>query len=105
MELFDTELFSTMRTEAVTMDPQQRLLLHAAYAALSCTSAGGPAAAFGRTVGAYVGIAGAGGSRYSSQCPQRLERKSCFLLQQSHTGAFELTALLCPFLQPRTTRA
>ncbi len=63
MELFDAELFSTMRTEAVTMDPQQRLLLHAAYAALSCAGAGGPAAAFGRAVGAYVGIAGAGSSR------------------------------------------
>ena len=60
VELFDAELFSTMRTEAVTMDPQQRLLLHAAHAALSCAGAGGPAAAFGRAVGAYVGIAGAG---------------------------------------------
>lgn len=54
MELFDAELFATMRSEALTMDPQQRLLLHAAHEALP----GGPGAASGRAVGAYVGIAG-----------------------------------------------
>ena len=56
VELFDAELFSVMRTEAVTMDPQQRLLLHAAHESLA--QGGGAAAAFGRAVGAFVGIAG-----------------------------------------------
>ena len=62
VELFDSELFGVMRTEALTMDPQQRLLLHASYEALAAGSAGaggaGPAAVFGRAVGAFVGIAG-----------------------------------------------
>lgn len=57
IELFDAELFSTMRSEAVTMDPQQRLLLAAAHEALAC-GGGGAEAVFGRTVGAFVGIAG-----------------------------------------------
>ena len=57
VEVFDAELFGVMRTEALTMDPQQRLLLHAVHEALS-DGAGGPAAAFGRGVGTFVGIAG-----------------------------------------------
>jgi hypothetical protein len=54
VELFDSEAFGLARGEAVTMDPQQRLLLSTAAEALP----GGPGAASGRAVGAFVGIAG-----------------------------------------------
>lgn len=57
VELFDAELFGLMRSEALTTDPQQRLLLHASHEALSSSGAG-PAGAFGRAMGAFVGIAG-----------------------------------------------
>lgn len=57
VELFDAKLFGMMRSEALTTDPQQRLLLHSAHEALS-SGGSGPADASGRTVGAFVGIAG-----------------------------------------------
>lgn len=53
VELFDMEVFSIMRTEALTMDPQQRLLLQTCWEALP----NGPSAVQGRHSGAFVGIA------------------------------------------------
>jgi acyl transferase domain-containing protein len=70
IELFDSELFGVMRTEALTMDPQQRLLLHAAHEALP----EGPSAVFGRAYGAFVGIAGEQGSREHAHCVERAVR-------------------------------
>lgn len=110
VELFDTELFGLMRSEALTTDPQQRLLLHAAHEALS-TSGAGPAAAFGRPVGAFVGIAGELLCRRllqpltASSLPDRYASRWVQWLCGIHCKPCGLNFFAClPCLQPRTTR-